>query len=112
SVWAFDVTKNNVLDTRFIALGRDSDASPAGAEDNEPTGLHFSNGESSIEGLVGANPVDPEGSRLFFTQQHGKNIVWEVLGQQNKWYENKLVTNPPVDNLPEGLVSLLEILTS
>src|SRR5215831_16595419 len=84
SVWAFDVTKNNVLDTRFIALGRDSDASPAGAEDNEPTGLHFSNGESSIEGLVGANPVDPEGSRLFFTQQHGKNIVWEVLGQQNK----------------------------
>lgn len=81
SVWAFDVTKNNVLDTRFIALGRDSEASPSGAEDNEPTGLHFSNGDSSVEGLVGANPVDAARSRLFFTEQHGNNIVWEILGQ-------------------------------
>jgi Bacterial protein of unknown function (DUF839) len=81
SVWAFDVTKKNVPAARLIALGRDLDASPSGAEDNEPTGLHFSEGASSIKGLIGTKPLKPDSSRLFFTQQHGENIVWEVLGK-------------------------------
>ena len=79
SVWAFDVTKRNVPAVRFIALGRDQQASPKDAEDNEPTGLHFSNGAASINGLMGTKPLNPERSRLFFTQQHGENVLWEVL---------------------------------
>ena len=82
SVWAFDVTKKNVPTARLIALGRDLDSSPAGAEDNEPTGLHFSDGNASIKGVIGTKRLNPDQSRLFFTQQHGENIVWEVLGKQ------------------------------
>jgi hypothetical protein len=81
SVWAFDVTKKNVTAARLIALGRDLDSSPAGAEDNEPTGLHFSEGNASIKGLIGTKTFKPNHSRLFFTQQHGENVVWEVLGK-------------------------------
>jgi Bacterial protein of unknown function (DUF839) len=81
SVWAFDVTKKNVPTARLIALGRDLDSSPAGAEDNEPTGLHFSDGNASIKGVIRAKRLNLDQSRLFFTQQHGENIVWEVLGK-------------------------------
>ena len=80
SVWAFDVTKKNPRDTRLIALGRDPVAAPAGEEDNEPTGLHFSDGDASVSGLIGTQPLNPGISRLFFTQQHGENVLWEILG--------------------------------
>ena len=80
SVWAFDVTKKNVQAARLIALGRDPAATPAGEEDNEPTGLHFSDGAVSVEALIGTEPLNPRDSRLFFTQQHGENVIWEVLG--------------------------------
>jgi Bacterial protein of unknown function (DUF839) len=88
SVWAFDVTKKNVQAARLIALGRDPEAAPAGEEDNEPTGLHFSDGAASDEGLIGAKPVDPGESRLFVTQQHGENVVWEVLGDGSQDQNN------------------------
>ena len=81
SVWAYDVTKKNVPTARLIALGRDKEATPSGAEDNEPTGLHFSEGNTSIKGLIGTKTLNPDRSRLFFTQQHGENVVWEVLGK-------------------------------
>ena len=80
SVWAFDVTKNNAQDARLIALGRDPEAAPAGVEDNEPTGLHFSLGDSSVGGLIGTKPQDPSNARLFVTEQHGENVIWEVVG--------------------------------
>jgi uncharacterized protein DUF839 len=80
SVWAFDVTKKNAQDARLIALGRDAIAAPSGEEDNEPTGLHFSDGNASVIGLIGTQPLNPGTARLFVTQQHGDNVVWEVVG--------------------------------
>jgi hypothetical protein len=80
SVWAFDVTKKNAQDARLIALGRDPLAAPSGEEDNEPTGLHFSDGDASVSGLIGTQPLNPGLSCLFVTQQHGENVVWEVIG--------------------------------
>src|SRR5262249_20583941 len=53
SVWAFDVVGRNRSANRLIALGRDSDAAPAGNEDNEPTGLHVSDGSPTVGGLLG-----------------------------------------------------------
>jgi hypothetical protein len=80
SVWAFDVSKKNVKDARLLALGRDPEAAPAGEEDNEPTGLHFSDGAASVAGLIGTQPLNPGISRLFVTEQHGENVIWEILG--------------------------------
>jgi secreted PhoX family phosphatase len=79
SVWAFDVTKKNAQDARLMAQGRDPVAAPTGEEDNEPTGLHFSDGDASLGGLIGTQPSNPGTSRLFVTQQHGQNVVWEAL---------------------------------
>ena len=56
-------------------------------DDNEITGIHLSDGDPSVGGLIGSdnprflNPGD-HGSddwRLFWTQQHGDNDTWEVL---------------------------------
>jgi secreted PhoX family phosphatase len=79
SVWAYDVRKSRSQGVRFIALGQDSQSAPVGQEDNEPTGLHASDGDSTVEGIVG-KPTHPEDRRLFFTQQHGENQVWEIQG--------------------------------
>jgi hypothetical protein len=74
----------------IIALGRDTesesdaallDASTPGYQnegDNEPTGIYCSDGASTIQGLVG-KPQNPATSRWFFTQQHGKNIIYEIV---------------------------------
>ena len=78
SVWAYDLRKPNADPVRFIALGRDIVASVAGGEDNEPTGLLVSDGDPSVAGLLGRLSLVPDDSRLFFTQQHGENIVYEV----------------------------------
>jgi hypothetical protein len=51
-------------------------------EDNEPTGLHYSDGDSSLEGLLGRPAANPADGRLFFTQQHGENDLYEVLTQR------------------------------
>jgi hypothetical protein len=78
SVWAYDVRKRGAQGVRFIALGQDSEAVSAG-EDNEPTGLLASDGDPTVNGLIG-KPANPEDRRLFFTQQHGENQVWEIQG--------------------------------
>jgi hypothetical protein len=74
SVWAYDV-RNAGQPARLIALGLDRLASD---EDNEPTGLHYSDGDSSTLGLYGGH-VPGRDARLFFTQQHGENNLFEVL---------------------------------
>jgi hypothetical protein len=91
SIWAFRVDGSTA--SRFGALGRDKlseiDVSLAGTPgfqnegDNEPTGLHVSTGNTSVAGLPGtlANLSQP---RAFFTQQHGKNILWEVVRKKDK----------------------------
>jgi len=89
SIWAFDIRNSNPSGNRFLALGRDpvseKDAGYLDAEvdgyqnegDNEPTGLHVSNGDPSVNGLLGTS-VDSH-ARIFFTQQHGMNRVFEVI---------------------------------
>ena len=76
---------------RFLAEGRDAsatiDAGFAGLAgfqnegDNEITGFHVSNGDPSPRGLLGASIPRPfrDGWRMFYTQQHGDNVTWEVV---------------------------------
>ena len=51
--------------------------------DNEVTGIHVSDGDASIAGLLGAEVPHPwvAGSpwRVFFTAQHGDNDTWELI---------------------------------
>jgi len=88
SIWAFDVRGPHLNPRRLVALGRDADAAAvvaAGGEgDNEPTGLHVSDGASSIHGVIG-KPVETHRTRWFVTQQHGMNQVWEfVFAEQRR----------------------------
>jgi hypothetical protein len=93
SVWAFTMRdSDNGLERsrRLIALGRDTqaevdagflDAGTPGYQndgDNEPTGLHVSDGATSIQRLLGRS-LKPIETRWFFTQQHGKNIVYQII---------------------------------
>jgi hypothetical protein len=93
SVWAYDVRRHGDGDDddddgddlnprRFIALGRDpvatNDAIMEGEGDNEPTGLHVSDGVASIFGMQGALLL-PHVSRSFITQQHGMNQTFEIV---------------------------------
>ena len=115
SIWAYDVRKVDPNPRRFLALGRDSesesdaillDANTPGFQnegDNEPTGLHRSDGAVSIEGLIG-KPQNPIFGRLFFTQQHGKNTVYEIV-RANKL--TKTLTTRPND-LPHFLPLTIE----
>jgi len=49
--------------------------------DNEITGWHLSNGDPSVDGLLGAKNPHPfkDGWRLFYTGQHGDNVTYEIL---------------------------------
>jgi hypothetical protein len=79
---------------RFLAEGRDAsatlDSGLSGSTgfqnegDNEITGIHVSDGDPSIHGILGAKdpkPFDSEDSawRAFWTQQHGDNVTYELL---------------------------------
>jgi hypothetical protein len=80
---------------RFLGQGRDPSATLDSANagfgknetDNEITGIHLSDGNASVSGLIGTrNPLfrfpDTRGSdrwRLFWNGQHGDNIAYEVL---------------------------------
>jgi hypothetical protein len=96
SIWAFDVDGSPSNAKRFVALGRDPASetdSNLGAlpciatnscgftfqneGDNEPTGAYVSDGDTSAGGLLGTKNPDKHW-RVFFTQQHGENHVWEV----------------------------------
>jgi hypothetical protein len=76
---------------RIIAEGRDASATiDSGLSgmtgfqnegDNEITGFHISDGDSSVHGLIGTQAPTPfnHGWRVFYTQQHGDNNTWEIL---------------------------------
>jgi hypothetical protein len=78
---------------RLLAQGRDPSAtldSALGAisgngfqndGDNEITGIHISDGDPTMHGILGAKRPRPfhAGWRVFYTQQHGDNITYEIL---------------------------------
>jgi hypothetical protein len=80
---------------RILAEGRDASATVdtlfaglAGFQnegDNEITGFHVSNGDPSTGGILGAQNPKPfkSGWRMFYTQQHGDNVTWEILANPN-----------------------------
>jgi hypothetical protein len=74
---------------RWLAEGRDPsatlDASSGGfgknEGDNEITGVHVSDGDPSVDGILGGKVpqlFDNKNWRWFYTQQHGDNDTWEV----------------------------------
>lgn len=72
---------------RWLAEGRDASAtydaltSPGYNDgDNEITGIHVSDGDPSAAGILGAKVPTPftSGWRVFWTQQHGDNVTWEL----------------------------------
>jgi len=77
--------------TRVIAEGRDASATLDSAllgsagfvndGDNEITGIHVSDGDASVEGLLGREvpTLFEDGVRFFWTQQHGDNTTFEVV---------------------------------
>jgi hypothetical protein len=97
--------------TRFLAEGRDasatvdsalSDADTPGFTndgDNEITGIHTSDGDPTVGGILGAKDPEPFANddhrghghgrgadrglawRVFFTQQHGDNHTWELVAR-------------------------------
>jgi hypothetical protein len=95
SGWMFDVRKNysnpSNQPVRVIAQGRDAlatiDSAFSGMTgfqndgDNELTGIHVSDGDPGIDGLLGWKLPQPfeRGWRVFYTQQHGENVTWEIL---------------------------------
>ncbi len=92
SGFAFDVTvdySGGVQPVRWLAEGRDPPATIDSANaglgkndgDNEITGAHVSDGDPTVQGILGAkNPhIFHDGWRWFWTQQHGDNVTWEVV---------------------------------
>jgi hypothetical protein len=99
SAYLFWTTKDYGLPgnnpVRIVAEGRDpsatidsalSDAKAPGFHnegDNEITGIHVSDGDPSVGGILGAKIPDPlragTGWRIFWTQQHGDNVTWEII---------------------------------
>jgi hypothetical protein len=90
SGWVLDATKDysraGVRPLRWLAEGRDASATidsatPTGNDgDNEITGVHVSDGDTSTGGILGAKVPDLRNSqwRWFYTQQHGDNSTFEV----------------------------------
>jgi secreted PhoX family phosphatase len=101
SAYVFDVGTNYgapgaPAPARLLAQGRDASAttdSGFGAlgggfqneGDNEITGFHVSDGDPGPGGILGAKPPrpfddsSPEPWRVFYTQQHGDNVTWEIV---------------------------------
>jgi hypothetical protein len=96
SGYLFDVTADystGIQPIRILAEGRDASAtldsglgsvSGSGFQndgDNEITGIHVSDGDPTTGGILGARKPNPffDSWRVFFTQQHGDNITWEII---------------------------------
>ena len=75
SIWAY-TTDASEPPLRLVALGRDRISETRG--DNEPTGLHVSNGSTATDRQPGTlrNLRHAKG---FFTQQHGENTVYQIV---------------------------------
>jgi len=79
SIWAYKLNEQHPdrnIAARFVALGLDRVATD---EDNEPTGLHISEGDATIGGLIGTRVFRKDRAMLFFTEQHGENNLFEVV---------------------------------
>jgi hypothetical protein len=88
---------------RILALGRDPsatiDSGLSGTKDfqnegdNEITGIHISDGDPTVGGLLGAKLPWPFhfGWRVFYTQQHGDNQTWEIIPERHNsfWHEDE-----------------------
>ena len=95
SAWLFDLRKNYAdpanQPIRIIAQGRDPSATiDSGLQgssgfqndgDNEITGIHVSDGDPTVNSLLGAKIPRPfmDGWRVFYTGQHGDNVTWEII---------------------------------
>ncbi len=91
SGWVYNVTghgRRAPRGVRWLAEGRDASAlfdtvgGPSYNDgDNEITGIHVSDGDTGVGGLLGAKVPDVQSSkwRTFWTQQHGDNVTWEVV---------------------------------
>jgi hypothetical protein len=95
SGWMFDARKDysNPANkpVRVIAEGRDPSATiDSGLQgtsgfqnegDNEITGIHVSDGDPTVNGLLGAKTprLFKDGWRAFYTAQHGDNVTWEIV---------------------------------
>jgi hypothetical protein len=94
SGWVFDVTQDysdpSNQPVRWLAEGRDPSATIDAAAggfgkndgDNEITGTDVSDGETTVNGLLGAkNPhlFQDKDWRFFYTEQHGDNRTYEVV---------------------------------
>jgi secreted PhoX family phosphatase len=92
SGFVFDVTTDysqaGATPLRWLAEGRDASATLDSANggfgvnegDNEITGVHVSDGDPTVDGILGAkNPeLNNKKWRWFYTQQHGDNPTYEV----------------------------------
>jgi hypothetical protein len=93
SGFVFDVTADysdsRNQPVRWLAEGRDPSAAIDSVNggfgkndgDNEITGVHVSDGDPSVRGILGAKlpNVFHDGWRWFWSQQHGENPAWEVV---------------------------------
>jgi hypothetical protein len=100
SAWLIDLnldySKPSNQPIRILAQGRDASATLDSAlsgttgfrneGDNEITGFHVSDGDPSVNGLLGAKipHVFHGGWRVFYTQQHGDNVTWEILSKAHQ----------------------------
>ena len=88
-----DYSSGSASPVRIIAQGRDPsatiDAQLLGTAgfindgDNELTGIHVSDGDPDVNGILGAKIPRPfkDGWRVFYTQQHGDNVTYEIVRQ-------------------------------
>jgi hypothetical protein len=119
SGWVFDADTNYATSgarpIRWLAQGRDGSAAiDAGFsgfgkndQDNEITGVHVSDGDPTPQGILGAKlPHLFEGGwRWFWTQQHGDNILFEVIAADSvgpPGEGNDQLTKLPTRSVPQG----------
>jgi hypothetical protein len=94
SAYAIDVRhdySDGSTPVRVLAEGRDASATLDSAllgsagfvndGDNEITGIFVSDGDASVDGLLGREvpTLFEDGVRFFWTQQHGDNVTYEVV---------------------------------
>ncbi|MEJ0011417.1 MAG: alkaline phosphatase PhoX [Bauldia sp.] len=96
SAYIIDVTADYTSKDpiRMLAQARDDlatiDAGLLGKDgyqndgDNEITGIHVSDGNPTVEGLIGTAVPTPfeKGWRVFYTRQHGRNITFEIVAKK------------------------------
>jgi hypothetical protein len=108
SAYLFDVNTDYAKQVnqpiRILAQGRDPSATIDSAlndahsangfqndGDNEITGIHISDGDPTAHGILGAKNPRPcrDGWRVFYTQQHGDNITYEIIpARRHEWNDH------------------------